>query len=134
MKTKGFTLVELLVVIAILAILATVSVVGYTSFIDRANMSNAQTEADQIKSIVSTASMADDYVKLTDSIYYDKANDKFVASVTLTDGETVFDATSEIGELVAAGGTLTIVNTDDLQYNNYDYNVDVMTRAAEKAE
>ncbi len=34
---KGFTLVELLVVIAILAILATVSVVGYTSFIDSTN-------------------------------------------------------------------------------------------------
>ncbi len=34
MKRKGFTLVELLVVIAILAILATVSVVGYTSFIE----------------------------------------------------------------------------------------------------
>ncbi len=39
---KGFTLVELLVVIAILAILATVSVVGYTSFIARANLSNDQ--------------------------------------------------------------------------------------------
>ncbi len=40
---KGFTLVELLVVIAILAILATVSVVGYTSFIAKANLSNDQT-------------------------------------------------------------------------------------------
>ena len=36
---KGFTLVELLVVIAILAILATVAVVGYTSFITKANES-----------------------------------------------------------------------------------------------
>ena len=36
---KGFTLVELLVVIAILAILATVSVVGYTSFITKAQIS-----------------------------------------------------------------------------------------------
>ena len=41
---KGFTLVELLVVIAILAILATVSVVGYTSFIAKANLSNDQTQ------------------------------------------------------------------------------------------
>ena len=47
MKTKGFTLVELLVVIAILAILATVSVVGYTSFIDSAKDSNAETELHQ---------------------------------------------------------------------------------------
>ena len=49
---KGFTLVELLVVIAILAILATVSVVGYTSFINRANVSNAQTEAHQVQTTI----------------------------------------------------------------------------------
>ena len=49
MKTKGFTLVELLVVIAILAILATVSVVGYTSFINRANNSVAASELVQIR-------------------------------------------------------------------------------------
>ncbi len=36
---KGFTLVELLVVIAILAILATVAVVGYTSFTEKAEKS-----------------------------------------------------------------------------------------------
>ena len=49
---KGFTLVELLVVIAILAILATVSVVGYTSFINRAEDSNAQTEAHQVQTTI----------------------------------------------------------------------------------
>ena len=42
LKKKGFTLVELLVVIAIIAILAVVSVVGYTSFIKKANLSNDQ--------------------------------------------------------------------------------------------
>ena len=54
-KRKGFTLVELLVVIAILAILATVSVVGYTAFIAKANQSNANTEMTQIKSAVNAA-------------------------------------------------------------------------------
>lgn len=52
MKKRGFTLVELLVVIAILAILATVSVVGYTSFIERANVSNDQTLASQLNSML----------------------------------------------------------------------------------
>ena len=47
-KRKGFTLVELLVVIAILAILATVSVVGYTAFIERANVSNDETVITQL--------------------------------------------------------------------------------------
>ena len=49
MKTKGFTLVELLVVIAILAILATVSVVGYTSYIENANKSVAVQEMTQLR-------------------------------------------------------------------------------------
>ena len=49
---KGFTLVELLVVIAILAILATVSVVGYTSFITDANNSVAMQELTQIRDAV----------------------------------------------------------------------------------
>ena len=39
-KRKGFTLVELLVVIAILAILAAVSVVGYLGFTNKAKESN----------------------------------------------------------------------------------------------
>lgn len=47
-KKRGFTLVELLVVIAILAILATVSVVGYTSFIERATVSNDENVASQL--------------------------------------------------------------------------------------
>ena len=47
-KKRGFTLVELLVVIAILAILATVSVVGYTSFIQRASISNDENVAAQL--------------------------------------------------------------------------------------
>lgn len=49
---KGFTLVELLVVIAILAILATVSVVGYTAYINKANDSVAMQEAQPYKQFI----------------------------------------------------------------------------------
>ena len=56
---KGFTLVELLVVIAILAILATVSVVGYTTFIERAERSNAETEAHQIETTIKSYTIAE---------------------------------------------------------------------------
>ena len=58
MKKKGFTLVELLVVIAIIAILATVSVVGYTAFITKANQSNAMTEAAQVEEAIKADLMA----------------------------------------------------------------------------
>ena len=55
---KGFTLVELLVVIAILAILATVAVVGYTSFTEKAQQSVDQQLVDQINTLL-TAEAAD---------------------------------------------------------------------------
>lgn len=136
---KGFTLVELLVVIAILAILATVSVVGYTSFIDRANESNAQTEADQIKTIVENGILVDDYVILKkdtatgedehNGVYYVKSSKTFVKAAPTTGN--AFDATDDIAGL---GGTLTVETAGSLTYNNYGYNVNVMTRVATKAD
>ena len=58
-RKKGFTLVELLVVIAILAILSTVSVVGYTSFINKAKESNAKNELHQVINMIQ-AELVDD--------------------------------------------------------------------------
>ena len=51
-KKKGFTLVELLVVIAILAILATVAIVGYTSFTRKASLSNDEAIVTQMNKIL----------------------------------------------------------------------------------
>ena len=56
---KGFTLVELLVVIAILAILATVSVVGYTSFITKANISNDTVIARELTTLIQATDITD---------------------------------------------------------------------------
>ena len=49
---KGFTLVELLVVIAILAVLASVSVIGYLGFVEKARVSDDNTELHQIGTLV----------------------------------------------------------------------------------
>lgn len=135
---KGFTLVELLVVIAILAILATVSVVGYTSFIERADQSNADVEANQIKTIVTSALMgANDCVVLVkdtaadgetaNGIYVTKGTDgKYVVSASQPESVTnPFDATADITALLAttpAGKTLTADTTKAELVYKYDAN------------
>ena len=100
---KGFTLVELLVVIAILAILATVSVVGYTSFIERAEKSNIETEAHQVESIISSALIGKEAVQLKDkdgATYY-VTKTGVSTSVTGIDADKIADVTGDIGELNA---------------------------------
>lgn len=96
-KKKGFTLVELLVVIAILAILATVSVVGYTSFIQRANESNAKTEATQIRDVIMASLLYDEYYELTKSSSANVSNNTAFAAIAgigfLPNVQPLFDDT-----------------------------------------
>ena len=53
-KQKGFTIVELLIVIVVIAILATLSYVGYTSITARANNSTAAASAKAVKDAAQT--------------------------------------------------------------------------------
>lgn len=116
-QKKGFTLVELLVVIAILAILATVSVVGYTTFIDKANESNAITELTQIRDVVN-ASVIDGKEKV-DTVEFTYSNGTLTAKVggndaTAGDADTIEAAIVKLSEITLdSGKTLTaVVGTD----------------------
>jgi prepilin-type N-terminal cleavage/methylation domain-containing protein len=53
-KQKGFTIVELLIVIVVIAILAALSYVGYTSITARANSSTAAAAAKAVKDTAQT--------------------------------------------------------------------------------
>ena len=53
-KQKGFTIVELLIVIVVIAILAALSYVGYTSITTRANNSTAAASAKAVKDAAQT--------------------------------------------------------------------------------
>ncbi len=94
MKKKGFTLVELLVVIAIIAILATVSVVGYTAFISKANQSNAVTELSQIKDAVNAAVLDG-----KESVFVENGDADYTVDFTYANG----DLTAKVGEADATG-------------------------------
>ena len=124
---KGFTLVELLVVIAILAILATVSVVGYTSFIERANESNAQTEAHQIQTTIESYIIAGDVYVLDSNnatptyfvaeVEVDHDNNAETAKVKLLRVCT-YNNTSKQYEVVNAA---TATNIGDVKAINKDF-------------
>ncbi len=77
-KKKGFTLVELLVVIAILAVLATVSVVGYMGFTKKAQVSNDTSLVSQLNTLLKADEAVDgkpetptDALKVTEESGYD---------------------------------------------------------------
>ena len=107
MKKKGFTLVELLVVIAIIAILATVSVVGYTAFLDKANQSNAMTEAAQVEEAIKANLMADDdYVIGT---VKPKDTDTLVAG---TSKQTTYYVDADTKKVYTKESTWTLVGDD----------------------
>ena len=102
MKTKGFTLVELLVVIAILAILATVSVVGYTTYISNANESAAQQELSQVKTAILSADIVGDY---SNEISFDTTG-----NLVWTE-DKVADVKADLAALTGLKGTFTLYGT-----------------------
>lgn len=53
-KQKGFTIVELLIVIVVIAILAAISMAAYTSITARANASTAAATAKAVKDVANT--------------------------------------------------------------------------------
>ncbi len=99
-KKRGFTLVELLVVIAILAILASVTVVGYISFTKRAKDSNALTELTEAREVIRTDYLNEGThhynITKTDSAYT-AVEDNSTYNLTLTYDQTTktytFDTT-----------------------------------------
>ena len=114
---KGFTLVELLVVIAILAILATVTVVGYLGFTQRAKESNATSELTQVRNVISAYTLEDgsyEYSPYVITINEDKLSIT-KNSTPVTEGE-VSTAIKAIPDLESLSGTFVINASGDLEY------------------
>ena len=115
---KGFTLVELLVVIAILAILATVTVVGYLGFTQRAKESNATFELTQVRNVINAYTLEDGSYEY--SPYVITINDDKLSitenSTPVTEGGKVSTAIKAIPDLESLSGTFVINASGDLEY------------------
>ena len=88
-KKKGFTIVELVIVIAILAILAAVLIPTFASLVKKANEANAQTEAknlitEMLANILGRGDEAADLVIVTK-----KGNEAYVYGYDVSAGQFI---------------------------------------------
>ncbi|WP_187980238.1 pilin [Pseudomonas oryzihabitans] len=95
---KGFTLIELMIVVAIIGILAAVAIPQYQNYVIRAKLGNALTAADTLKQAVGICSQEAGGV-LT--------NCNTTTSGTATD-IPAFTATKEVASASVAAGVITL--------------------------
>jgi len=121
---KGFTLIELMIVVAIIGILAAVAIPAYSDYTVKAKVGNSLTAADSLKTAVGLCSQEAGGVLTTcdtssSGIPVFNAT-KEVASATVTDGVIVLTLASGIGTGVDAK-TITMtptVGTTSLTWKN----------------
>jgi prepilin-type N-terminal cleavage/methylation domain-containing protein len=94
-KERGFTIVELLIVIVVIAILAAITIVAYNGVTNRANLSKAQTNAVSVQK-VAEAYNADTgrYPGLTTDFTTGSTSTKLPTAITVVSQATALTATS----------------------------------------
>ncbi len=97
---KGFTLIELMIVVAIIGILAAVALPAYQDYTVKAKVSEVILAASSAKTSVSESAQVNSTMPTTASLVVDTQASKFVSSVVYTRGT---DASTGIITVVAAG-------------------------------
>lgn len=107
-RSKGFTLLELLIVVVIIGILAAIAIPAYNSYINKAHIATAQATLNEIRRTLESYYM--DYQEYPDSIDFNTGQDGL--------GRTVFEPQfvnqingdlSSIDSYLNSGTTYTLV-------------------------
>ena len=114
MNKKGFTLIEMLVVIAIIAVLVSIIIPTVTSATDKAEAASIAANLRSVKAEIVTATLTEDSTSVWSGIDLDTAG-----AVTLTTEQTaaaakIFDVAADFTITVGADKSITV------KYENKD--------------